>query len=122
MILGILNDQRGWSTIENINFQLVNSEYADLNVIFAEPTRTRLEGEEDLCVISNSLGIKVLLCFVSAKEMTIKKLIKFTFLNIVSELFFTLSMYKFDFSTFYRIFFVQHIKQIFHSVVKNVEG
>ena len=52
MILGILNDQRGWSTIENINFQLVNSEYADLNVIFAEPTTV-----DELCYPLQTNGI-----------------------------------------------------------------
>ena len=35
MILSILNDPRGWSTIENIEFQLVSPEYADFNIIFA---------------------------------------------------------------------------------------
>ena len=52
MILSILNDPRGWSTIENIDFQLVSSEYADLNVIFAKPTTV-----DELCYPLQTNGI-----------------------------------------------------------------
>ena len=52
MILSILNDPRGWSTIENIDFQLVSSEYADLNVIFANPTTV-----DELCYPLQTNGI-----------------------------------------------------------------
>ena len=52
MVLSILNDPRGWSTIENIDFQLVSSEYADLNVIFAKPTTV-----DELCYPLQTNGI-----------------------------------------------------------------
>ena len=37
MILGILNDPRGWATVENTGFQIVDKEVADLNIVFASP-------------------------------------------------------------------------------------
>ncbi len=33
MVLGILNDPRGWSTVENQSFQIVDSEDADFNIV-----------------------------------------------------------------------------------------
>ena len=35
MIIGILNDKRGWSTVENKAFKIVDREYSDLNIVFA---------------------------------------------------------------------------------------
>ena len=52
MIIGILNDPRGWSTVENINFQLVNSEYSDLNIVFAKPKTV-----DELCYPLQTNGI-----------------------------------------------------------------
>ena len=37
MIPGILNDPRGWATVENTSFQIVDKEVADLNIVFASP-------------------------------------------------------------------------------------
>ena len=37
MVMGILNDPRGWSTVENQSFQIVDKEDADLNIVFAKP-------------------------------------------------------------------------------------
>ena len=33
MVTGILNDQRGWATVENTNFKIVKKEDADLNIV-----------------------------------------------------------------------------------------
>jgi len=52
MIIGILNDPRGWSTVENMNFQLVDSEYSDLNIVFAKP-----ETVDELCYPLQTNGI-----------------------------------------------------------------
>ena len=52
MIIGILNDPRGWSTIENRVFQTVDSEYSDLNIIFANP-----ETVDQLCYPLQTNGI-----------------------------------------------------------------
>ena len=52
MILSILNDPRGWSTIENIEFQLVSPEYADFNIIFAKPITV-----DELCYPLETNGI-----------------------------------------------------------------
>ena len=52
MIIGILNDPRGWSTIEDRDFQIVASEDADLNVVFAKP-----ETVDELCYPLQTNGI-----------------------------------------------------------------
>ena len=52
MIIGILNDPRGWSTIEDRDFQTVASEDADLNVVFAKP-----ETVDELCYPLQTNGI-----------------------------------------------------------------
>lgn len=52
MVIGILNDPRGWSTIENQSFQIVNSENADLNIVFAKP-----ETVDELCYPLQTNGI-----------------------------------------------------------------
>ena len=52
MIIGILNDIRGWSTVENMNFQIVDSEYSDLNIVFAKP-----ETVDELCYPLQTNGI-----------------------------------------------------------------
>ena len=52
MIIGILNDPRGWSTVENMNFQLVDSEYSDLNIVFAKPKTV-----DELCYPLQTNGI-----------------------------------------------------------------
>ena len=52
MVIGILNDPRGWSTIENRVFQTVDSEYSDLNIIFANP-----ETVDQLCYPLQTNGI-----------------------------------------------------------------
>ena len=52
MVIGILNDPRGWSTIESQSFQIVNSENADLNIVFAKP-----ETVDELCYPLQTNGI-----------------------------------------------------------------
>jgi len=52
MIIGILNDPRGWSTIEDRGFQIVASEDADLNIVFAKP-----ETVDELCYPLQTNGI-----------------------------------------------------------------
>ena len=52
MINGILNDPRGWSTIEDRDFQIVSSEDADLNIVFAKP-----ETVDELCYPLQTNGI-----------------------------------------------------------------
>tara|TARA_Y100000748_G_scaffold267954_1_gene239192 strand:+ start:1458 stop:2405 length:948 start_codon:yes stop_codon:yes gene_type:complete len=52
MVIGILNDPRGWSTIESQSFQIVNSENADLNIVFARP-----ETVDELCYPLQTNGI-----------------------------------------------------------------
>ena len=52
MIIGILNDPRGWSTIEDKDFQIVASEDADLNIVFAKP-----ETVDELCYPLQTNGI-----------------------------------------------------------------
>ena len=52
MIIGILNDPRGWSTIEDRVFQIVDSENADLNIVFAKP-----ETVDELCYPLQTNGI-----------------------------------------------------------------
>ena len=52
MIIGILNDPRGWSTIEDRDFQIVASEDADLNIVFAKP-----ETVDELCYPLQTNGI-----------------------------------------------------------------
>ena len=52
MIIGILNDPRGWSTIEDRDFQIVVSEDADLNIVFAKP-----ETVDELCYPLQTNGI-----------------------------------------------------------------
>ena len=52
MVIGILNDPRGWSTIETKSFQIVNSENADLNIVFAKP-----ETVDELCYPLQTNGI-----------------------------------------------------------------
>ena len=52
MVIGILNDPRGWSTIESKSFQIVNSENADLNIVFAKP-----ETVDELCYPLQTNGI-----------------------------------------------------------------
>ena len=52
MVIGILNDPRGWATIENQSFQIVDREDADLNIIFAKP-----ETVDELCYPLQTNGI-----------------------------------------------------------------
>ena len=52
MIIGILNDSRGWSTIEDRIFQIVDSENADFNIVFAKP-----ETVDELCYPLQTNGI-----------------------------------------------------------------
>jgi len=52
MVIGILNDPRGWATIENQLFQIVDREDADLNIIFAKP-----ETVDELCYPLQTNGI-----------------------------------------------------------------
>ena len=52
LISGILNDPRGWSTVEDRSFQIVNSEDADLNIVFAKP-----ETVDELCYPLQTNGI-----------------------------------------------------------------
>ena len=52
MIIGILNDSRGWSTIEGRVFQIVGSENADFNIVFAKP-----ETVDELCYPLQTNGI-----------------------------------------------------------------
>ena len=52
MIIGILNDSRGWSTIEDRVFQIVDSENADFNIVFAKP-----ETVDELCYPLQTNGI-----------------------------------------------------------------
>ena len=52
LISGILNDPRGWSTVEDKSFQIVNSEDADLNIVFAKP-----ETVDELCYPLQTNGI-----------------------------------------------------------------
>ena len=52
MVMGILNDPRGWATIENQSFQIVDREDADLNIIFAKP-----ETVDELCYPLQTNGI-----------------------------------------------------------------
>tara|TARA_B100001113_G_scaffold350416_1_gene347524 strand:+ start:1692 stop:2639 length:948 start_codon:yes stop_codon:yes gene_type:complete len=52
MITGILNDPRGWSTIENTEFQNVDREFSDLNIIFAKPDTV-----DELCYPLQTNGI-----------------------------------------------------------------
>ena len=52
MIIGILNDKRGWSTVENKAFKIVDKEYSDLNIIFANP-----ETVDQLCYPLQTNGI-----------------------------------------------------------------
>ena len=52
MIIGILNDKRGWSTVENKAFKIVDREYSDLNIIFANP-----ETVDQLCYPLQTNGI-----------------------------------------------------------------
>ena len=52
MIIGILNDPRGWSTIEGRVFQIVSSENADLNIVFANPKTV-----DELCYPLRTNGI-----------------------------------------------------------------
>ena len=52
MVIGILNDPRGWSTIESQSFQIVDSEKADLNIVFAKP-----ETVDELCYPLQTNGI-----------------------------------------------------------------
>ena len=52
MITGILNDPRGWATVENQSFQIVGKEYADLNIVFAKP-----ETVDELCYPLQTNGI-----------------------------------------------------------------
>ena len=52
MVIGILNDPRGWATIENKSFQIVDREDADLNIIFAKP-----ETVDELCYPLQTNGI-----------------------------------------------------------------
>ena len=52
MVIGILNDPRGWSTVENQSFQIVDKEDADLNIVFAKP-----ETVDELCYPLQTNGI-----------------------------------------------------------------
>ena len=52
MIIGILNDSRGWSTIEGRVFQIVGSESADFDIVFAKP-----ETVDELCYPLQTNGI-----------------------------------------------------------------
>ena len=52
MVIGILNDPRGWATVENQSFQIVDREDADLNIIFAKP-----ETVDELCYPLQTNGI-----------------------------------------------------------------
>ena len=52
MVMGILNDPRGWSTVENQSFQIVDKEDADLNIVFAKP-----ETVDELCYPLQTNGI-----------------------------------------------------------------
>ena len=52
MVIGILNDPRGWATIENQSFQIVDKEDADLNIVFAKP-----ETVDELCYPLQTNGI-----------------------------------------------------------------
>ena len=52
MITGILNDPRGWATVENTNFKIVKKEDADLNIVFASPDTV-----DELCYPLQTNGI-----------------------------------------------------------------
>ncbi len=52
MILGILNDPRGWATVENTGFQIVDNEVADLSIVFANPDTV-----DELCYPLQTNGI-----------------------------------------------------------------
>ena len=52
MIPGILNDPRGWATVENTSFQIVDKEVADLNIVFASPDTV-----DELCYPLQTNGI-----------------------------------------------------------------
>ena len=52
MVIGILNDPRGWATVENQSFQIVDKEDADLNIVFAKP-----ETVDELCYPLQTNGI-----------------------------------------------------------------
>ncbi len=52
MVIGVLNDPRGWATVEDKSFQIVKKEDADLNIVFAKP-----ETVDDLCYPLQTNGI-----------------------------------------------------------------
>lgn len=52
MVAGILNDPRGWATIENKSFKIVGKEDADLNIVFAKPDTV-----DELCYPLQTNGI-----------------------------------------------------------------
>ena len=52
MIIGVLNDPRGWATVENTNFKIVKKEDADLNIVFASPDTV-----DELCYPLQTNGI-----------------------------------------------------------------
>ena len=52
MVIGILNDPRGWATVENQSFQIVDKEDADLNIVFAKPDTV-----DELCYPLKTNGI-----------------------------------------------------------------
>ena len=52
MVTGILNDPRGWTTVENRSFQIVDKEDADLNIVFAKPKTV-----DELCYPLQTNGI-----------------------------------------------------------------
>ena len=52
MVTRVLNDPRGWATIENRSFQIVKKDDADLNIVFAKP-----ETVDDLCYPLQTNGI-----------------------------------------------------------------
>ncbi len=52
MVDGILNDPRGWATVENRSFQIVGKEDADLNIVFAKPDTV-----DELCYPLQTNGI-----------------------------------------------------------------
>ena len=52
MVTGILNDPRGWATVENRSFQIVGKDDADLNIVFAKPNTV-----DELCYPLQTNGI-----------------------------------------------------------------
>ena len=52
MVTGILNDPRGWATVENRSFQIVGKDDADFNIVFAKPNTV-----DELCYPLQTNGI-----------------------------------------------------------------